>query len=63
MCKVCGSKKILIHRSNLIGEELCFDCYQSAVAALDISDSKKQLEIIPNKALNPDLTGAAQQHG
>jgi len=53
MCKACGSKKVIIHKSNLMGEELCQTCYEQAVNLLFFDDPKKQLENVPPEALNP----------
>lgn len=53
MCKACGSQKILIHKSNLMGEELCWTCYVQAVNLLFFDDPKKQLENVSPEALNP----------
>lgn len=61
-CKKCGGSKILIHKS-FVGEELCYSCLQKVVKLQEEPTEKKQLEIVPVKALNPDLTGAPQIMG
>lgn len=63
MCKACGSKKAIIHQTNLMGEQLCWTCYEQAVMILWIENPKKQLENVPLEALNPGLTGAPQIMG